>query len=144
PPRRHARWTPRTTARPSFTRTASPRSSPRRRCSSTAPSSQHGPPPTRTEARRDPTWQSSGSPPPTQAAPMPDLPHLYTTREVADALHLNVQTVQAYVRAGKFPNTRTVGRKHLIPVDDVHAFLYPPAPTLAPRNTRSKAQQRKR
>ena len=40
---------------------------------------------------------------------MPDLPHLYTTREVADALHLNVQTVQAYVRAGKFPNTRTVG-----------------------------------
>ena len=36
---------------------------------------------------------------------MPDLPHLYTTREVADALHLNVQTVQAYVRAGKFPNT---------------------------------------
>ena len=75
---------------------------------------------------------------------MPDLPHLYTTREVADALHLNIQTVQAYVRAGKFPNTRTVGRKHLIPVDDVHAFLYPPAPTLAPRNTRSKAQQRKR
>ena len=30
---------------------------------------------------------------------MPDLPHLYTTREVADALHLNVQAVQAYVRA---------------------------------------------
>src|SRR5690606_41373875 len=74
---------------------------------------------------------------------MPDLPHLYTTREVADALHLNVQTVQAYVRAGKFPNTRTVGRKHLIPVDDVHAFLYPPTPTLAPRNPRPQPQQRK-
>ena len=74
---------------------------------------------------------------------MPDLPRLYTTREVADALHLNVQTVQAYVRAGKFPNTRTVGRKHLIPADDVHNFLYPTTPPLAPRNNRSRAQQRK-
>ena len=74
---------------------------------------------------------------------MPDLPHLYTTREVADALHLNVQTVQAYVRQGKFPNARTVGRKHLIPADDVRNFLHPPTPSLAPRNTRSKAQQRK-
>lgn len=74
---------------------------------------------------------------------MPDLPHLYTTREVADALHLNIQTVQGYVRAGKFPNTRTVGRKHLITAEDVRDYLYPPAPALAPRNTRSKAQQRK-
>ena len=74
---------------------------------------------------------------------MPDLPHLYTTREVADALHLNVQTVQAYVRAGRFPNSRVVGRKYLIPADDVRNFLYPPTPSLAPRNTRSKAQQRK-
>ena len=74
---------------------------------------------------------------------MPDLPRLYTTREVADVLHLNVQTVQAYVRAGKFPNTRTVGRKHLIPADDVHNFLHPPTPSLAPRNARSQAQQRK-
>lgn len=74
---------------------------------------------------------------------MPDLPHLYTTREVADALRLNVQTVQQYVRAGKFPNTRTIGRKHLITADDVHAYLYPPAPVLAPRNNRSRAQQRK-
>ena len=75
---------------------------------------------------------------------MPALPHLYTNREVADALHLNVQTVHAYVRAVKFPNTRTVGRKHLIPIDDVHNFLYPPTPSLAPRNNRSRAQQRKR
>ena len=75
---------------------------------------------------------------------MPDLPHLYTTREVADALHLNVQTVQAYVRAGKFPNFTTAGRHYLIPIEDVHNFLYPPTPSLAPRNNRSRAQQRKR
>lgn len=73
---------------------------------------------------------------------MPDLPQTYTTREVADALHLNVQTVQAYVRAGKFPNTQKRGRKYLFTADDVHAYLNPPMPSLAPRNNRSRAQQR--
>lgn len=74
---------------------------------------------------------------------MPDLPPMLTTREVADYLHLNVQTVQAYIRDGRFPNTRTVGRKYLTPAADVAAFLNPPTPSLAPRNTRSRAQQRK-
>lgn len=74
---------------------------------------------------------------------MPDLPHMLTTREVAEYLHLNIQTVQGYVRAGAFPGRRRVGGKYLIPATDVHAYLNPPTPTLAPRNTRSRAQQRK-
>lgn len=70
------------------------------------------------------------------------MPELLTTREVADYLRLNVQTVQAYIRAGKFPGARVIGRKYLIPAADVNAYLNPPKPSLAPRNNRSRAQQR--
>lgn len=70
------------------------------------------------------------------------MPELLTTREVADYLRLNVQTVQAYIRAGKFPGARVIGRKYLIPAADVNAYLNPPTPSLAPRNNRSRAQQR--
>lgn len=73
---------------------------------------------------------------------MPDtLTPVLTTSEVAGYLRLNVQTVQAYVRQGKFPGASTVGGKYLIPAPDVEAFLNPPAPVLAPRNNRSRAQQ---
>lgn len=74
---------------------------------------------------------------------MTGLPQMLTTREVAEYLHLNVQTVQGYIRAGVFPGRRRIGGKYLIPATDVHAYLNPPTPPLAPRNTRSKAQQRK-
>lgn len=71
------------------------------------------------------------------------MPELLTTQEVAAYLRLNVQTVQGYIRDGRFPNTREVGRKYLIPASDVDAFLNPAPIALAPRNNRSRAQQRK-
>lgn len=61
------------------------------------------------------------------------MPDLLTTTEVAAYLRLNIQTVQAYVRAGRFPNARQIGRKYLIPASDVEALLNPAPVTLAPR-----------
>lgn len=61
------------------------------------------------------------------------MPDLYTTAEVAAYLHLHIQTVQAYVRDGRFPNARLVGRKWLIPASDVEALITPAPVTLAPR-----------
>ena len=46
-----------------------------------------------------------------------------TTQQAAELLELKLQTVQAYLTRGIFPNARKVGNKYLIPPKDIDAFI---------------------
>lgn len=70
---------------------------------------------------------------------MPDL----TTRDIAQHYQLHIQTVQRYLRDGKFPNAYRIGREHRIPDTDLQVLRATPETLLAPRNNRSRAQQKK-
>ena len=52
------------------------------------------------------------------------MPEMMTVKEVAEALRLSDQTIWRYVKEGKLSG-RKVGRRYLIPVEDVEALREP-------------------
>lgn len=69
---------------------------------------------------------------------MPDL----TVADLASHYQIDVQTVQGYIRAGRFPDAYKLGRSWRIPETSRDALRPQPFTGLAPRNNRSRAQQR--
>jgi excisionase family DNA binding protein len=69
---------------------------------------------------------SRGSPAKPQASRDDDLERLYSPEEIADYLGVHVQTVRAWVRAGRLPARRILGQRALrIRKSDLDAVLLP-------------------
>jgi len=51
------------------------------------------------------------------------MPKFYDTIEVSKLFSVTPETVRNWVVEGKFPNTRRVGRKYMIPETDLQALL---------------------
>lgn len=50
---------------------------------------------------------------------------MHTVSEAADILKRSKYTIREWIKAGKFPNARRVGRFWLIPHRDIHVLLNP-------------------
>lgn len=70
---------------------------------------------------------------------MPDL----TVADLAAHYKLNEQTIQQYIREDRFPGKYKVGKAWRIPEEHLNALRGTETTGLAPRNNRSRAQQKK-
>lgn len=47
----------------------------------------------------------------------------YTTRQVSQILQKDIATIRRYIKEGKFPETKFIGKGHLISQDSLIKFL---------------------